>query len=204
MLAFEPARLASSHTPRLIFYIAVSSTPLDQKLSQVKAYLERCLESREMPLFLANIPQLTIDLGILGTRDYAAAPASLPDWPGGPVYPIRLERSQVLFGPLYLPDQAASACPHCLERRWFGRRRKEVQLAFLSAQAGPVTSGAASLTGFALEAIWQTFAALLHILSTKRFSDDFPQNCTVLDLLSGETSQYHLIKDSACPVCATS
>lgn len=188
----------------VVFHITASSTSLDQKLSQVKAYFERCLERRGMPLFLASIPQLTIDLGILGTGDHGAVPASLPGWPDGPVCPIRLERSQVLLGPLYLPGQATSPCPRCLERRWFGMRRKEVQLAFLSAQANPVTSSAASLTGFALEAIWQTFAALLQIWSTKRLADDFPQDCTVLDLLSLETSQYRLIKDSACPVCATS
>jgi ribosomal protein S12 methylthiotransferase accessory factor len=204
MLAFEPSRIAPGNTPRLLFHITASSTSLDQKLFHLQAYLERCLETWGTPPFLASISQLTIDLGVLGTRDYGVAPESLPTWLDSPVYPIRLDRSRIIFGPLYLPGQADSPCPHCLERRWFGMRLKEAQQAFISAQARPAMSHAASLTAFTLETIWQTFTALFQTLSTKHPSDDSLQHFSVLNLLSSETSQYRLIKDSACPVCAMS
>jgi len=204
MLAFEPSKLATYKAPMLLFHITASSTPLDQKLFHLQAYFERCLETQAIPPFLTSIPQLTIDFGILGTRDYGVPPETPQNWLAGPVYPIRLDRSQVIFGPLYLPGQAHSPCPHCLERRWFAIRRKEVQLAFISAQARPHTSRAASLTSFALEAIWQTFAALLHTLSKQPLASEYSQTCYALDVVSSETSQYLVIKDSTCPVCAVS
>jgi ribosomal protein S12 methylthiotransferase accessory factor len=202
MLTSEPLKPVPSHAHRLLFHVTASATSLDQKLFQLQAYFEQRLRTWQAPSLPASMADLTIDLGVLGTRDYGAAPVSLPDWPAGPVYPLRLERSQVLLGPLYQPAQTASPCPHCLERRWAGMRPREMQLAWLSAQSSPVTGSAASLTGFALETIWQTFAALLHVLSTTHPSDDILQNCTVVDLLSLETSQYRLLKDSACPVCS--
>src|SRR5690348_12804973 len=106
--------------------IRLTITPTDSSLDRDLRLLQQFLRERVCEqgsqYFAPALPSLTITLGILGTRDFGEGADPIPDWKGRAVFPLRLSRSQALFGPLFMPGHPHAPCPpcpHCLERRWF-------------------------------------------------------------------------------------
>jgi ribosomal protein S12 methylthiotransferase accessory factor len=191
--------------PKQSIRCAVAVTPcdtdLDEKAYQLQRYLERLLPMLERPAWVAPVEQLWIDIGVLGTRDVMREDEDMPYWNDCLVYPIRFDRALVIFGPLRDPGQADTACPRCLERRWFSIRPQTMQTALIGQRQMMVSDARMHLSSFELDEIAAVLAWNFHLLASNPMQQGGA--ISVLNCNSMQVVQYHVPKDSTCPVCAT-
>ncbi len=207
MISVESPRVLGQY--RIQCVVTPSDSPLDEKSYLLHHYLEQLLFELEKPALAFPVEQVWIDIGVLGTKDAMrgddpARPqgdAATRYWKDCPVYPIRLDRSQIIFGPFFDPGQANAACPCCLERRWFSTRPQVVQTAFIGKRQMLVPATGVQMPSFVLDAVGSLLTWIFHLLATTPVLE---QGCFyVLNCESLRVSRYHLLRDSTCPMCAT-
>lgn len=171
----------------------------DENLHLLQRFLiERLKEQMASP----NCGGITLDLGVLGLRDYGNGQASVLAVNDPRVYPLRLHRSQLILGPLYRADDPDSPCPHCLERRWFWNRPQGEQQAFIDMQASPIYGRKpCRFTAFALEASWLLLARILQHIEREEQPQNGAYPFYILNLTSLQVVRSYLIQDSRCPNC---
>ena len=104
----EQTVLALTNENLVTIACAATSSPLDESLSRIKAFLtERLNESNRQELS-SDASGVLIDLGVLGVQADGNAHAN---WVNRRVYPIRLYHATVILGPLYNPAHAGGPCP---------------------------------------------------------------------------------------------
>ncbi|WP_165423849.1 TOMM precursor leader peptide-binding protein [Ktedonosporobacter rubrisoli] len=192
--------LELAHRTRMRIEITSITAASHECLSRIEqSLIERINTAGDLEL-PDDISGLTISLGILGMQDCEAIitePA--PAWKETPTYPLRFYRSQLVLGPLYNPARPDAPCPHCLERRWQSNQLKEEQTALRYSQQLQCIGNNPFVTPFAIESIW---AIMIHAWRHKQAaspSGEYP--FYVLNLKTLTTERYHLLKDSACPIC---
>jgi ribosomal protein S12 methylthiotransferase accessory factor len=181
----------------------ISSSLLDEGLAFIQQFLtERLKETaREGAFPSASLSELIIDLEVLGAKDHGSNQIEEISWKGRKTYPIKLARSLVILGPLYMPDLPASPCPQCLSRRWFNNRRHEEQRSIMRAQQVIATGHNPRIVPFTLEALWQVFCTSLEQADAAARNGVFP--FYVLNLETLQISPYRLLQDASCPGCRT-
>lgn len=171
-----------------------TSSPLDEGLSRIKAFLTERLNERSCPELSDEESGVLIDLGVLGVQPDGNAHKN---WINQRVYPIRLYHATVILGPLCNPAQEGGPCPLCLERRWLAIRPREERETLEALQQAYLYGGNPRLIPPALEAIWTVVEAAL------AQSDDGDGQLYELHLETLRLSRYRLIADSSCPLCAS-
>lgn len=190
-------RMKQKHSITIATTIAVRH-PLDNSLSLIERYLADRLVEREDSAVPGN--DIMIDLGVFNIAEDLEEKRRWPHWAGGDfIYPVRLDGSRVILGPLYNPE-AGGPCPTCLARR-----------CALTSLCQQQTLGAARemlvfaenpwLTPFALEVIWTVIEAVCWQSSAQANVGERGQIYT-LHLDSLRLTRYQLIPDANCPICA--
>jgi ribosomal protein S12 methylthiotransferase accessory factor len=182
----------TAQNPVTIECIATSS-PMDESLSRIKAFLGERLDERRRQGMGRDESKILIDLGLLGIQPGDNVRET---WLERRVYPIRLYHATVILGPLCQPAREGGPCPLCLERRWRVIRQREEREALESFQRAYLYGANPRLTPPALEAIWTVVEAAL----TR--SDNDEGLVYELHLETLHLSRYRLIADSSCPLCA--
>lgn len=143
-------------------------------------------------------PQIVVELSMMGFPEQGPAP-NYRAKTSETIYPVRLARSQIFFGPVV---RANGPCPTCLERRWLTHRPVDERRALESFSGGFVYGDNPWLTPFALEAVWE----ILHkALSgpTARDKEAQTGKVYVLDLETLRIITSELISDSLCSSCSS-
>ena len=182
--------------------ITATASSLDTGLHLLQQFLRERLSERGTKYLTLALPSLTINLGILGTRDFGEGADPTPDWKGRAVFPLRLSRSQALFGPLFIPGQPQVPCPYCLERRWFSNLQQSEQRSLMYAQQLLVYGHNPRLTPFVLESIWLRLDTILGHLQGETQPEQMAYPFYALHLETQRLTRYHLLQDANCPVCA--
>ncbi|HVB25161.1 MAG TPA: TOMM precursor leader peptide-binding protein [Ktedonobacteraceae bacterium] len=189
----EQTVLALTNENLVTIACAATSSPLDESLSRIKAFLtERLNESNRQELS-SDASGVLIDLGVLGVQADGNAHAN---WVNRRVYPIRLYHATVILGPLYNPAHAGGPCPLCLERRWLAIRPREERETLDALQQAYLYGGNPRLIPPTLEAIWTVVERAL------AQSDNGDGQLYELHLETLRLSRHRLISDSSCPLCA--
>ncbi|HVB62565.1 MAG TPA: TOMM precursor leader peptide-binding protein [Ktedonobacteraceae bacterium] len=172
---------------------AATSSPLDESLSRIKAFLTERLNERSCQELSSGESGVLIDLGVLGVQPDGKASEN---WVSRRIYPIRLYHATVILGPLCNPAREGGPCPLCLERRWLAIRPREERETLDALRQAFVYGNNPRLTPSALEAIWTVVEAAL----AQSGNDDGLLYELYLETL--HLSRYRLIADSSCPRCA--
>ena len=186
---------------RICFEISSTVSSSDEDLLCIKqGLIERMnsLDDLELP---ESIVDLTVSLGLLGLQDHEAVTQPAPAWKARITYPLRLYYDRLILGPLYIPMRSDNPCPHCMERRWHSNRSKEEQITLRYSQQFVSIGHNPFLTPFALDSIWTAMVnALCHVPAVPQSGE---YAFYVLNLSTLSLARYHLLQDSACPICAT-
>ncbi|MGB8344326.1 MAG: hypothetical protein WCD86_05550, partial [Ktedonobacteraceae bacterium] len=130
---------------------AATSSPLDESLSRIKAFLTERLNERSCQELSSGESGVLIDLGVLGVQPDGKASEN---WVSRRIYPIRLYHATVILGPLCNPAREGGPCPLCLERRWLAIRPREERETLDALRQAFVYGNNPRLTPPTLEAIW--------------------------------------------------
>lgn len=176
-----------------------------QVLSSVEnsnaAVIERYLTARLCDLDPALVihDRLIIDVDVIGMPRNSSGTSPLKPQSEA-VYPIRLARHQVFFGPF---QQAEGACPTCLERRWLALRPVDERRALSENSEGRVCGDNPWLTPFATEAIWRVLQVALTGPRSGGDASEQDGEFYALNMESLRVTKSHVVPDSLCPRCAT-
>ncbi len=147
-------------------------------------------------------PGVTVDVGVLGLPEPAAAGAPAARRPAGElVYPVRLYGGTVLMGPLHRADGSSRPCGRCLERRWLALRPVEERRPIEDGADHWAAGNEPSLTPFALEQIAQLVAAET-AGAPPAPGDRRIGRIVVLRAGDLTVTRHDLIADSECEACA--
>jgi ribosomal protein S12 methylthiotransferase accessory factor len=193
--------LELDHRTRVHIETTPVASSLGEGLSRIREGLVERMNSSEELRLPDDISNLTISLGILGLQDHEAIALSIPAWKETATYPLRLYRDQLILGPLYIPTQSDTPCPHCLERRWQSNRPKEELMTLRYSREFVCVGQSPFVTPFVLDSIWTTMVNVLRHVQKTSPSREYPFYLLNLSTLS--LTLYHLQQDSACPICAT-
>ncbi|WP_165423831.1 TOMM precursor leader peptide-binding protein [Ktedonosporobacter rubrisoli] len=187
-----------TNTPTVSIEI-FSPSSSDETLSLLKQYL-----TKHLFLLAESLPpavSLVVDLGVL---DGKRSPDERAQWyrkyqqENIFIYPLCMDRSKVIFGPLYHP-LSGGPCPLCLEQAWITARKSEL-LEWDDVQQRLVFGRYSALTPFALEAVLAMLLAVCPADVLKRAQPQVSQ--LDLETLSAET--YGFIPGASCPLCSVS
>lgn len=169
----------------------------DETVSLLKQYL-----TKHLSLLAEAFPpsvSLLVDLGVLDGKKPAD---EREQWyrkyqqENTFIYPLRVDRSKIIFGPLYHP-LSGGPCPLCLERAWIINRESDL-LEWQDVQQRLVFGRCSVLTPFALDAI---LAMMLAVCPRDMLERTQPR-ISQLDLETLSTETYAFIPDADCPLCA--
>jgi ribosomal protein S12 methylthiotransferase accessory factor len=184
----------------MIIEKTMTSSSLDESLDRIQQYLTTRLTAHGEKGLATGIDngEVIINLGVLGVGH--GEDDETKNWSNKIIYPIRLQRSSIILGPVCRLDGAGGPCPVCLERRWLAIRPSEEQQALRTFQQSLVCGHNPGLTQFALEAIWTVVTFSLNQTTYGGATGEF----YVLHLDSLQLARYQLVRDSLCPACSTS
>ncbi|WP_216369022.1 TOMM precursor leader peptide-binding protein, partial [Dictyobacter arantiisoli] len=170
---------------------------LDETVSLLKQYL-----TKHLSLLAEALPpsvSLIVDLGVL---DGQKPTDEREQWyrkyyqENTFIYPLRVDRSKIIFGPLYHP-LSGGPCPLCLEQVWIMNRGSE-SIAWSHTQQRLVFGRSSALTPFALEAVLAMMLATCPCDMIERAQPRVSQ--LDLETLSAET--YMFIPGVSCSLCS--
>ncbi|GCE29370.1 SagD family biosynthesis docking scaffold protein [Dictyobacter alpinus] len=181
---------------------SLSTPSFDATLSLIERSLTEQIAAHRQQLLLPKEQTVLIDLAILDLSKSGDQREPTSRWQNyDMVYPIRLDQTRLLFGPLYRPA-LGGPCPLCLEQRW---KLNQASLmldqgdgSLTSAQRMLATGNSICLTSFTLELVWQITAAVF----LRPTVEHIDHQLYALELGSSTLAQYLLLPDSLCPVCA--
>lgn len=112
------------------------------------------------------------------------------------IYPLRVDGSKVIFGPLYYPF-SGGPCPLCLEQAWIMNRKSEL-LVWHDVQQRLVFGRCSALTPFALDAV---LAMMLAICPRDMLGRAEPK-ISQLDLQTLSAETYVFLPAADCSLCS--
>ncbi|HEY0546564.1 MAG TPA: TOMM precursor leader peptide-binding protein [Pyrinomonadaceae bacterium] len=176
--------------------IQVQSSP-NSNAALIGRYLREQLSEKGSAFSAEN--QLIIDVDVIGIpRNSSQATSATAQ--NEIIYPIRLARHQVFFGPFAHRD---GPCPTCLERRWLALRPVDERRVLEGNSEGYVCGDSPWLTSFATAAIWEVLQTAFRQRRAANGNGKQNGELYALNMESLRLTKSQVVADSLCPRCAT-